>query len=130
MKIGILGSSEKYDALKIKAILKKLKETYGSSVEIVSGGNKTGVEYDAKKTALDIGLRYKEFNPAYTPPSGFSALSETYYGKTWHPTHDIGRYRRLVEYCDALVIFRDADKSIRATVSYAEKKNKKVVIIS
>ena len=128
MKIGIIGSPDCYSP-KLKQILVKLHETYGNTAEIVTGGNKSGVEYNAKKIALELGFNYKEFNPAYSIQTGFSAMTESYYSKKWHPTHDIGRYRKLVEYCDAVIIFQNSDKIIESTGKYAEKKSKKIVKI-
>lgn len=128
MKIGIIGSPDCYSP-KLKQILVKLKETYGATIEVVTGGNKTGIEYNTKKLSLELGFDYKEFNPAYSLQTGFSAMNESYYSKKWHPTHDVGRYRRLVEYCDAIIVFQDSDKIIENTGKYAEKKSKKVVRI-
>lgn len=130
MKIGIIGSPDCYNAPKLKQILMKLKETYGNTIEIVTGGNKTGIEYQAKKLSLELGFNFKEFNPAYTLATGFSALHESYYSKKWHPTHDVGRYRKLVEYCNAVIIFQNGDVLIESTAKYAEKKSKKIVRIS
>jgi CTP:phosphocholine cytidylyltransferase-like protein len=128
-KIGIIGSPECYNSKKIKQILMKLKETYGNTVEIVSGGNRTGIEYDVKKYALELGFQFKEFNPAYTLQTGYSALNESYYSKKFHPTHDVGRYRRLMDYCNAVVVFQDNDQIIEGIIRYGEKKSKKIVKI-
>ena len=129
IKIGIIGSPNRFESTKVKNIIFKIKNTYGPAAEIVSGGNKSGVEREVRKYALELEMPYKEYNPAYTPYSGFSALREDYYNRPPHPTHDIGRYRRLIDYCDAIVIFPLNDQAISSAISYGEKKKKKIIKI-
>lgn len=130
IKVGIIGPKEAFAKNKIQVLLKRLKEQFGQNLEIISGGNKTGIEYEAKKVTLELNLPYKEFNPSYTGENMYSALNEDYYGKGFHPTHESDRYRRLIRTCERLIIFNDGlDKEILGAKRYAEKNGKKFVEI-
>lgn len=128
--MGIIGPKEAFAKNRIQIILKRLKEQFGSQLEIISGGNKTGIEYETKKVVLEMNLNYKEFNPSYSGFNMYSALNEEYYEKKFHPTHESDRYRRLVRTCNRLIIFNDGqDKEILGAKRYAEKNGKKFVEI-
>lgn len=127
-QIAIIGSPDCYSK-EVKDIFYKLYKQYATNVIIASGGNKTGVEYDVKKIALESNYRYKEYNPFHTPYTNYSVLTEEKYGKRWHPTHDIGRYMRLVRESDAIIILSDGDKLIEQVEKYAYKQKKPVVKI-
>jgi hypothetical protein len=126
MKIGIIGPVGYYDKRVIE-IISRFKYTYGSQIEIVSGGQNTGIERHARKLALELELNYREFNPAYTPRNQFSALELEYYNRPWHPTHDIGRYRKMIDYCDCMIFFDAEEVNISKMIVYAEKRNKKII---
>lgn len=130
MKIGMIGSTDTFFSQELRPILKKLKDNYGVSIEICTGGNRVGIENDIRKLVLELGFQYKEFNPANTPRNGYSAYEDSYYGRPWHPTHAIGRYRKLVQYCDAIFAFHQNDELIASTVKYGKKIGKKVIEIT
>lgn len=126
IKIGIIAPKESRSKLLTLQIFQKLRETYGTTgFELVTGGS-DGIEKQFKKIVLETIVTYKEFNPSFSDYNSFSALSENYYGKNWHPTHDSDRYRRMIRYCDRLIFFTDqTDKEVNAYIRYAEKIGKK-----
>ena len=65
MKIGIVGSREYTNKLRIKEFIFELKQEFGGNVEIVSGGQKEGADGYAKKFALEFDMKYSEFPPSH-----------------------------------------------------------------
>jgi hypothetical protein len=62
MKIAIIGSRTYENKNKIRDMIYKLKQTFGAELEIVSGGSQNGADKYAKKFAVEMGVKYKEFN--------------------------------------------------------------------
>lgn len=133
-KIAIIGSKSCVDKTRaIKEFLFKVKTTYGSTATILSGGNESGIEKDVKKIALEFGLPYHEFNPAFSGKNSFSALSEEYYKKGFHPSHFQHRYECLLGKAERLIIGECQDapdkKLYDGILKKAEKKGIKTMII-
>lgn len=128
MKIGIIGNMNYFNRPGAMKLLDQIRKSRGICTEIVTGGNTSGIEYEIRKTALEMGFRYSEFNPAYSARNSFSVLNEDYYNRPFHPTHDIGRYRKLVDYVDCIITF-GYTKEIKSIIKYANRKNKKIVSI-
>lgn len=103
-RIGIIGSSDGNYTTKIKDFLFKVKNTFGDTATILSGGNSTGVEYDVRKYSLEFDLKYKEFNPSYTGHNIYSFLPESYFGKRKHESHYLHRYQEMLVRIDKLII--------------------------
>lgn len=130
--IGIIAPKQShYPGL--KEILFKMKKRFGSSGIIVyTGGNDTGIEYEAKKIALSFNFEYKEFNPVYTKCGLYSIWAESEYNKPYSKHLELDRYLKMMNYIDYLMFFRsDKDPVYKHTLSQIEKrypKIKKVVI--
>ena len=130
IKIGIIGTKNTPAKPKVLDVLRKIKKNVVGYCEIYSGGNKTGVEPDVKKFALEFGFGYKEFNPSYSGKNMFSALTESYYGKNFHPTHEPDRYRQLIRNADRMIILDDGtDPQIQTAIKFCLKNNKKPIVI-
>lgn len=119
--IGIIGTESYKNIIPIRDLFKKIKGNFGTHATILSGGNDTGVENIAKKLALELNLNYKEYNPSYTGHRINSALPREYYGKGYHYSHLMDRYKRLVISCDYLFIFIDKENSLTKELEYAQK---------
>ena len=132
MKIAIIGSRTYENKLKIKDMIYKLKLAFGDELEIVSGGAQNGADRYAKKYALELGVRYKEFNPAHTVKNLYSGCSEEYYGKPYHVSQLFHRNSLIVNYSDKIIAFRSPGKSSGTdhVVQESKKLNKPIVIIS
>jgi hypothetical protein len=133
MKIAIIGPETCQKTNAIKELLFKVRQEEKNAI-ILSGGNKTGIEYDVKKYALLFEFDYQEYNPSYTGWNMYSVLKEEYFNKGFHPTQLIDRYRILVRNCDKLFIgYEPESKSWKplyeSTKRYAEKLGKEVVFI-
>ncbi len=132
--IGIIGSKSCVDKTKdLKEFIFKVKTTFGNTATIISGGNLEGIEKDAKKFALEFELPYIEYNPGFTGKNAFSALSDEYYTKKYHPTHFQHRYDCMMSQIDRLVIGRCDDAKDKKLYDYilkkAEKKGIKTMFI-
>jgi hypothetical protein len=132
-RIAVIGSTDGNYTAKVKEFLFKVKNTFGDTATILSGGNPTGIEYDAKKYALEFDLPYKEFNPSYTGWNIYSFLPQEYFGKRNHPSHYLHRYQEMLKRTDKLVIGaneKEADWKLYDSIrKKAEKRGIQVVFV-
>ena len=79
-------------------------------------------------------MLYEEYNPAYTPRNLYSVLPYSYFDKPFMVHHNTQRNKIMINSCNKIVIFMNDDepltKEFRDLINYAEKKNKKVLIIN
>lgn len=132
-RVGIIGENTYENKLKIREILYSLKQKYGTDVEVVSRGTQQGAEKYIKKYALDLGLQYKEFNPAHTVHNLYSALNEGFYGKPYQPFNFILRdkmFAGYVDVCFCLMESNSTGKTLKTCISFLDKNNKKYVVIN
>jgi predicted Rossmann fold nucleotide-binding protein DprA/Smf involved in DNA uptake len=133
MKVGIVGSREYENKLKMKEFIFKLKEKFGDELEIVSGGQKNGADGHAKKISNELEIHYVEFPPAHYPHNQYCKLPPSRYGKQYYVGNFFARNTQIAEYSDMVVGFiPEGVKSngTRHTLGEAEKLNKKVLIIN
>ena len=131
-KVGIVGSREYTNKLKIKEFIYKLKEKFDDNVEIVSGGCKYGADKYAKKYAIEFDMNYVEFPPAHNSYNQHCILERENYGKRYAVWNYFDRNKQIAEYSDYLVAFIPdgvKSKGTMNTVSHAKTLNKKVVIL-
>ena len=133
VKIAIIGSREYENKRKIRDMIFKLKQTFGSKLEIISGGCPTGADKYAKKFSLELGVTYREFNPAHTVKNLYSVMPEAYYSKPYHTSQFFHRNTLIAKYCDKMIAFIDSNVESKGSyhaVSMAQKHSKPVVIIN
>lgn len=133
MIVAIVGSRTYENRLKIKEMIYKLKQAFGDKLEIVSGGAKDGADRYAKKYALELGVDYKEFNPAHTNKNLYSAMPENYYGKPYHVSQLFHRNELIAQYANKMVAFIDStveSNGSKHAVSMAQKHKKPVIIVN
>jgi predicted Rossmann fold nucleotide-binding protein DprA/Smf involved in DNA uptake len=133
LKIAIVGSRTYENRLKIKEMIFKLKNAYGDKLEIVSGGANAGADKYARKYAIELGVTYKEFNPAHTQRNLYSVMPEEFFGKPYHVSQLFHRNTLIVKYCDKMIAFVDSKSKTGGTahaIKEAQKHNKPVIIVS
>ena len=81
MKIGIVGSRDYENKLKIKEFIYQLKEKFGDELVIVSGGQDKGADGYAKKISLGFDVKYAEFPPVHYSYNQHCVLKRARYGK-------------------------------------------------
>lgn len=133
VKVAIIGSRIYENKRKIKDTIFKLKQMFGDKLEIVSGGAGAGADKYAKKYALELGVDYREFNPAFTNKNLYSVMPESYYGKQYHVTQLFARNELIAKYCDHMIAFIHSASTTSGSdhaVKMAIKHKKPVVIIN
>jgi hypothetical protein len=131
-KIAITGDPDYIKKSTIGKFVKKIKDQFGTTATILSGGTEQGPDAWIKEYSFDFKLQYKEYNPSYTGYNKYSALDESYYGKKFHPSHLYDRYRRMLFESDRLVIFtsKKLTKELDYLIKNAEKKNIPYIIVN
>lgn len=133
MKVGIVGSRRWSSKTKIKDFIFELKNRFGTDVTVVSGGCKNGADAMAKKYALEFGLKYEEYPPFHEPHNMYCVLPSKLYGKPYHVKNYFARNKLIGQNSDVVIGFiPEGIKSngTMSTLNYAEKFNKKTIIIS
>ena len=133
IKVGIVGSRVYTNKKRIKDLIFEIKEKHGSDVEIVSGGQKDGADGYAKKFALELGMNYVEFPPSHYSWNMHCKLPATQYNRPYYVSNYFKRNKQIAEYSDRIVAFvsnpNDITSGTLSTLQYAEKMNKKSIII-
>ena len=132
MKVGIVGSRRYENKKKIKDFIFKLKNEYGETTKIISGGCKEGADRYAKKYALELGLQYEEYPTFHEVHNMYCTISESRYSKPYSVKNFFARNKIIAGTCDIVVGFIPEGMEARGTMStirYAEKFGKKTIII-
>ena len=64
MRIALIGSPKYENRGEIKELVWKLKQKFGEELILITRGNKDGIEKWVRKFALEMGVKYIEYNPA------------------------------------------------------------------
>tara|TARA_R100001510_G_C7620932_1_gene181861 strand:- start:305 stop:703 length:399 start_codon:yes stop_codon:yes gene_type:complete len=131
MKIGVIGNSRYENKRRIKKVIFDLKNRFGDKLIVATLGNRNGAEKYVKKYVLEMGMQYKEFNPAHTQKTLYSAMNESYYNKPYRPRNFFHRNTMLVKYIDYIIAFIDnaPETGIDDILKNAKKFEKKVMVI-
>ena len=132
LKIAIVGSRKYTNKKKIKDFIFNLREKYGTGITIVSGGCKDGADKYAKKYALELGLQYEEYPPFHEGHNLFCTLPASRYGKPYQVKNYFARNKIIAGTADMVVGFileGIESNGTMSTIRYAEKLNKKTIII-
>lgn len=132
-KIGIVGSRTYTNKRKVKDLIFEIKEKYGNTVEVVSGGQRDGADGYAKKFALMFGLNYVEFPPSHYSWNMHCIRPAKEYNKPYYVSNYFKRNKQIAEYCDIIVAFiteGQVSKGTQNTIDYAKKEKKLIKIIN
>ena len=124
-KIAVIGSKDYVRESNVANFIKKIKDQFGPTATILSGGTDQGAEYWVKKYSLQFSLNFKEYNPSFSGHRMYSALNESYYGKGFHPSHYYDRYKRMLQETDRMVIFTPPNLKLEKELDYVIKEAKK-----
>ena len=105
MKIDLIGDEKYENRGELKETIFKLKQKFGEDLTIITRGKKNGVEKWVRKYALEMNLKYIEFNPAHTSRTLYSGMEDEYYDKPYHPTQPLHQYDCIVHNSDKIVYF-------------------------
>ena len=132
MKIGIVGSRRYENKKRIKDFIFKIKQEKGEDTIIVSGGCKNGADKYAKKYALELGLQYEEYPPFHEVHNMYCTIPESRYSKPYSVKNFFARNKIIAGTSDMVVGFIPEgveSNGTMSTIGYAEKLNKKTIII-
>jgi hypothetical protein len=107
MKIALIGNTDWQNRRKIKDSLFQLKQKFGNDVLVLGAGGKEGANQMVRKYALELELPYKEYNPSFSGFNLYSAMSESYYGKSYHFSQLHHRMKLIGDSCDYMMIFNN-----------------------
>ena len=132
MNIGIIGNKEWQNKRKVQQVLLDLKNRFNNNLNVIGAGGKEGANFMIRKYALEFGMSYQEYNASYSGHNLYSALPESYYGKSYHFSQLLHRMRLLAENCDYLVILNNTkglDPQLKTAYNKINKLKKPVTII-
>jgi len=105
MKIALIGDEKYENRGELKETIFKLKQKFGEDLTIITRGKNNGVEKWVRKYALEMNLKYIEFNAAHTSRTLYSGMEDEYYDKPYHPTQPLHQYDCIVHNSDKIVYF-------------------------
>lgn len=133
VRVGIIGSFGFASEESVKALLYKLKSRFGPALIVLSGGRTSGAEYNVRKFALQFNIEYNEYNPSYSGQNAYSMEKEEYYGKNYHVSHNIHRYKQLIYRSDFIFILKEksaTDSELLQVIKFLKPKKKPFIIIN
>ena len=120
MRVGIVGSRQYENKIKIKDFIFKLKE-------------KNGADKFAKKFALEFEMKYIEFPPAHDQYNMYCVKEAFLYGKHYHVSNFFKRNKEIAEYSEKVIAFIPegiTSNGTMSTVNHAKKLDKQILIIT
>jgi len=128
--VGITGSKEWTEVKKIKDFLFILNQKYKQDIEIITCGERSGVDYIVKKCCNDLGMIYKESRMPHYEWTHYCKEPANFYKKKYFPNNIYVRNSKFISYCDILILYIDAyDQHMNNFTnleSLATKKNIKI----
>jgi hypothetical protein len=111
MRVALIGSDKYENRMETKDLIFKLKQKYGDDLIIITRGLKIGVEKWVRKFALEMDVKYIEYNSASTPMNLYSGMDEQYYDKPYHPTQPLHQYDCVVINSDKIIYFGEIKRN-------------------
>ena len=134
-RIAIIGNTGWQNKRKVQDTLQKLKSQFSDDLNdliIVGAGGNEGANSMVRKYTLEFGLRYEEYNPSFSGYNMYSAMPESYYGKTYHFSQLHHRMKLIAERCDYMMIMTNEDTLdpvLKTAYNNVNKLKKPVVIL-
>jgi hypothetical protein len=134
-KVAVIGNTGWQNRRKVQETLQKLKSKFNDDLDdllIVGAGGNEGANSMIRKYALEFGLQYKEYNPSFSGYNMYSAMPESYYGKSYHFSQLHHRMKLIAEQCDYMMILTNEealDPVLKTAYTNVNKLKKPVVIL-
>jgi len=134
-RIAIIGNTGWQNKRRVQDTLQKLKSQFSDDLNdliIVGAGGNEGANSMVRKYTLEFGLRYEEYNPSFSGYNMYSAMPESYYGKTYHFSQLHHRMKLIAERCDYMMIMTNEDALdpvLKTAYNNVNKLKKPVVIL-
>lgn len=137
LRVAVLGSRNYGDSLRVKDWLFGLRGKLGNRLVVLSGGDGLGAELYAKQHALELGIKYAEYNSPTTPKNAHSAMYDGFYDQPYKVWHYKRQYDELLKAADVVVYFTPAprdgaldpvEKHLAHVKKRCEKLGKKLIL--
>ena len=131
-KVAVIGNTNWQNKRKVQETLRMLKTKFSDDLTILGAGGNEGANLYVRKYALEFGMNYSEFNPSFSGYNLYSAMPETYYGKSYHFSQLHHRMKLIAEQCDFMMIMTQEDQLdpvLKTAYTKQQKLGKPVVIL-
>lgn len=131
-RVAVIGNMHWQNKRKIQETLQKLRAKLEDELIVVGAGGNEGANKMVKKYAIEFGMQYEEFNPSFSGYNMYSAMPESYYGKSYHFSQLHHRMKLIAERCDYMMILTNESKLdpiLETAFKQAKKLEKPVVIL-
>jgi hypothetical protein len=131
-QVAVIGSTGWQNKRKVQQTLQELKRKFQNDLVVVGAGGVEGANSMVRKYALEFGIEYKEFNPSFSGYNLYSAMPESYYGKSYHFSQLHHRMKLIAERCDYMMIMTQdetLDPVLKTAYNTVRKLEKPVVIL-
>jgi predicted Rossmann-fold nucleotide-binding protein len=131
-RVAVIGNTNWQNKRKIQETLQKLRSRLGDELIVVGAGGNEGANKMVKKYAIEFSIQYEEFNPSFSGYNIYSAMPESYYGKSYHFSQLHHRMKLIAERCDYMMIMTNEpklDPVLETAFKQANKLEKPVVLL-
>ena len=131
-KVAVIGSTGWQNKRKVQDTLFRLNKQFGDELTVIGAGGNEGANSMVRKYALEFGINYQEFNPSFSGYNLYSAMPESYYGKSYHFSQLHHRMKLIAEQCDYMMILTNEDALdpvLKTAYTNINKLKKPVVIL-
>ena len=131
-RVAVIGNTNWQNKRKVQETLYHLKDLFSNDVVIIGAGGVEGANNMVRKYALEFGMRYQEYNPSFSGYNIYSAMPESYYGKSYHFSQLHHRMKLIAESCDYMIIMSNEetlDPVLKTAYTNTKKLEKPVVIL-
>ena len=131
-RVAVIGNTNWQNKRKVQETLRNLKQRFGDDVVVLGAGGSEGANSMVRKFALEFGMQYEEYNPSFSGYNVYSAMPESYYGKSYHFSQLHHRMKLIAERCDYMIIMTNEsqlDPVLKTAYTNTKKLEKPVVIL-
>jgi hypothetical protein len=131
-RVAVIGNTGWQNRRKVQETLQQLKQRFGNELIIIGAGGQEGANSMVRKYTLEFGIKYEEYNPSFSGYNMYSAMPESYYGKSYHFSQLHHRMKLIAERCDYMMIMTNEDALdpvLKTAYTNINKLKKPVVIL-
>jgi hypothetical protein len=131
-RVAVIGNTNWQNKRKIQETLQKLRAKLEDDLIVVGAGGNEGANKMVKKYAIEFNIQYEEFNPSFSGYNIYSAMPESYYGKSYHFSQLHHRMKLIAQRCDYMMILTNEpklDPILETAFKQAKKLEKPVVLL-
>jgi hypothetical protein len=131
-RVAVIGNTNWQNKRKVQETLQMLKKKFGEELIVVGAGGNEGANSMVRKYALEFAIQYEEYNPSFSGYNMYSAMPESYYGKSYHFSQLHHRMKLIAERCDYMMIMTNEDALdpvLKTAYTNINKLKKPVVIL-